>query len=153
MAGTWDGAKAGTLFEQALTAVGGKVDAVLAPNDNNAANIITILDKAGLKVPVSGQDASPAGLQNVLLGKQTTTVWKPYTLIATAASDLAIALLNGETPTADKTLADGTPYIAVTPNSVGQDGVKDVIAAGDAKYDEVCTDAVKAACDEFGVTA
>jgi D-xylose transport system substrate-binding protein len=139
MAGTWDGAKAGTLFEQALTAVGGKVDAVL--------------DKAGLKVPVSGQDASPAGLQNVLLGKQTTTVWKPYTLIATAASDLAIALLNGETPTADKTLADGTPYIAVTPNSVGQDGVKDVIAAGDAKYDEVCTDAVKAACDEFGVTA
>ena len=23
----------------------------------------------------------------------------------------------------------------------------------DAKYDEVCTDAVKAACDEFGVTA
>ena len=153
MAGTWDGAKAGTLFEQALTAVGGKVDAVLAPNDNNAANIITILDKAGLKVPVSGQDASPAGLQNVLLGKQTTTVWKPYTLIATAASDLAIALLNGESPTADKTLADGTPYIAVTPNSVGQAGVKDVVAAGDAKYDEVCTDAVKAACDEFGVTA
>jgi D-xylose transport system substrate-binding protein len=106
-----------------------------------------------LKVPVSGQDASPAGLQNVLLGKQTTTVWKPYTLIATAASDLAIALLNGESPTADKTLADGTPYIAVTPNSVGQAGVKDVVAAGDAKYDEVCTAAVKAACDEFGVTA
>jgi D-xylose transport system substrate-binding protein len=153
MAGTWDGAKAGTLFEQALTAVGGKVDAVLAPNDNNAANIITILDKAGLKVPVSGQDASPAGLQNVLLGKQTTTVWKPYTLIATAASDLAIALLNGETPTADKALADGTPYIAVTPNSVGPDAVKDVVAAGDAKYDEVCTAAVMAACEEFGVTA
>jgi D-xylose transport system substrate-binding protein len=66
---------------------------------------------------------------------------------------LAIALLNGESPTADKTLADGTPYIAVTPNSVGPDGVKDVVASGDAKYDEVCTDAVKAACDEFGVTA
>jgi D-xylose transport system substrate-binding protein len=106
-----------------------------------------------LKVPVSGQDASPTGLQNVLLGKQTTTVWKPYTLIATAASDLAIALLNGETPTADKALADGTPYIAVTPNSVGPDAVKDVVAAGDAKYDEVCTAAVMAACEEFGVTA
>jgi D-xylose transport system substrate-binding protein len=152
MAGTWDGAKAGTLFEQALTAVGGKVDAVLAPNDNNAANIITILDKAGLKVPVSGQDASPAGLQNVLLGKQTATVWKPYTLIATAASDLAIALLNGEKPTADKTLADGTPYIAVTPNLIGPDQVKDVVAAGDAKYDEICTAAVKAACEKYGVT-
>ncbi len=152
MAGTWDGAKAGTLFEQALTAVGGKVDAVLAPNDNNAANVITILDKAGLKVPVSGQDASPAGLQNVLLGKQTATVWKPYTLIAKAASDLAIALLNGETPTAEKTLADGTPYIAVTPNLTGADQVKDVVAAGDAKYEEVCTDAVMAACEKYGVT-
>jgi D-xylose transport system substrate-binding protein len=105
-----------------------------------------------LKVPVSGQDASPAGLQNVLLGKQTATVWKPYTLIAKAASDLAIALLNGETPTAEKTLADGTPYIAVTPNLTGADQVKDVVAAGDAKYEEVCTDAVMAACEKYGVT-
>ena len=65
MEGTWDGAKAGTLFEQAFTAVKGKVDAVLAPNDNNAASIIQVLDKNGLTVPVSGQDASVAGLQNV----------------------------------------------------------------------------------------
>jgi D-xylose transport system substrate-binding protein len=66
---------------------------------------------------------------------------------------LAIALLNGESPTADKALADGTPYIAVTPNSVGPDAVKDVVAAGDANYDDVCTEAVMAACEEFGVTA
>jgi len=107
-------------------------DAVLAPNDNNAANIITILDKNKKTVPVSGQDASVAGLQNVLLGKQTATVYKPFTLEATAASDLAIALLKGEKPTADKTLADGTPYVAVTPVLVGPDKVKDVVAAGDA---------------------
>jgi D-xylose transport system substrate-binding protein len=151
MAGTWDGAKAGTLFEQAYTAVQGKVDAVLAPNDNNAANIITILDKNHKVVPVSGQDASPAGLQNVLLGKQTATVYKPFTLEATAASDLAIALLKGEKPTADKTLADGTPFIHVAPILVGPDKVKDVVAAGDAKIAEVCTAALKAACAKYGV--
>jgi D-xylose transport system substrate-binding protein len=77
MKGTWDGAKAGTYFEQAYTAVKGKVDAVLAPNDNNAASIIAILDKNKQKAVISGQDASIAGLQNVLLGKQTATVYKP----------------------------------------------------------------------------
>jgi D-xylose transport system substrate-binding protein len=86
-----------------------------------------------------------------LLGKQTATVYKPFTLEATAASDLAIALLKGEKPTADKTLADGTPFIHVAPILVGPDKVKDVVAAGDAKIAEVCTAALKAACAKYGV--
>jgi D-xylose transport system substrate-binding protein len=151
MEGTWDGAKAGTLFEQAFTAVKGKVDAVLAPNDNNAASIIAILDKNGLTVPVSGQDASVAGLQNVLLGKQTATVYKPFTIEAKAASDLAIALLKGEKPAANKTLEDGTPFIALDPISTSADKVKDVVAAGDAKASDICTADVMAACDKYGV--
>lgn len=151
MEGTWDGAKAGTLFEQAFTAVKGKVDAVLAPNDNNAASIIAILDKNGLTVPVSGQDASPAGLQNVLLGKQWATVYKPFTVEAKAASELAIALLKGEKPTASKKLEDGTPFVALDPIATTADKVKDVVAAGDAKAADICTAAVKAACEKYGV--
>jgi D-xylose transport system substrate-binding protein len=151
MEGTWDGTKAGTLFEQAFTAVKGKVDAVLAPNDNNAASIIAILDKNGLTVPVSGQDASVAGLQNVLLGKQTATVYKPFSVEAKAASDLAISLLKGEKPTANKTLEDGTPFIALDPISVGADQVKDVVAAGDAKVADLCTADVADACAKHGV--
>ena len=151
MEGTWDGAKAGTLFEQAFTAVKGKVDAVLAPNDNNAANIIQILDKNGLTVPVSGQDASVAGLQNVLLGKQWATVYKPFSVEAKAASDLAISLLKGEKPTANKTLDDGTPFIALDPISTTADKVKDVVAAGDATVEALCTKAVAAACAKYGV--
>ncbi|MEO6310283.1 MAG: substrate-binding domain-containing protein, partial [Leifsonia sp.] len=46
--GVWDGAKSATNFEQALTALGGKVDAVWVANDTNAAGVITILDKNGL---------------------------------------------------------------------------------------------------------
>ena len=151
MAGTWDGAKAGTLFEQALTAVGGKVDAVLAPNDNNAANIIAILDKNHMTVPISGQDASVAGLQNVLLGKQTATVYKPFKTEAAAASKLAISILKGQKVTVTKKLADGTPFVALTPILIGAKDVKTVVAAGDAKAADLCTTAVKAACAKYGV--
>lgn len=151
MEGTWDGAKAGTLFEQAFTAVGGKVDAVLAPNDNNAASIIAILDKNGLTVPVSGQDASTAGLQNVLLGKQYGTVYKPFSVEVDAALTVINALLTGGTVEANKTLDDGTPYIAVDPIIVTADKVKDVVANGDASAADLCTAEVADACATYGV--
>lgn len=151
MAGTWDGPTAGTAFEQAYTKLNGKVDAVLAPNDNNAANIIAILDKNGKTVPISGQDASVAGLQNVLLGKQTATVYKPFKIEAAAASELAIQLLKGEAPTVDKTLDDGTPFVALDPVLVTAANVKDVVAAGDAKAEDICTEAVADACAANGV--
>ena len=151
MAGTWDGPTAGTEFEQAFTKLKGKVDAVLAPNDNNAANIIAILDKNNMTVPVSGQDASVAGLQNVLLGKQTATVYKPFKIEAAAASKLAISILKGQKVTVSKKLADGTPFVALTPILVGPKDVKTVVAAGDAKAADLCTKAVAAACAKYGV--
>jgi D-xylose transport system substrate-binding protein len=150
MEGTWDGAKAGTLFEQAFTAVNGNVDAVLAPNDNNAASIISILDKNGLTVPVSGQDASVAGLQNVLLGKQYGTVWKPFTLQVEAALKVITAILNGETyPTTKDN--DGVPFVTIDPVLTTAETVKDVVAAGDATVDALCTPEVAAACETYGV--
>jgi D-xylose transport system substrate-binding protein len=151
MKGTWDGAKAGTYFEQAYTAVKGKVDAVLAPNDNNAASIIAILDKNKQKAVISGQDASIAGLQNVLLGKQTATVYKPFTVEAKVAADLAIKLLKGQSVSAPKKLADGTPFFASKPILIKAANVKTVVAAGDAKVADLCTAAVKAACAKYGV--
>ena len=151
--GLWDGEHSATVFEQALTDLGGDVDAVWAANDTNAAGVITILDKNGLTVPVSGQDASVAGLQNILLGKQTATVYKPFQVQAEAASELAIQLLSGETPEVDNTLADGTPFIAVDPILVGKDQVQQVIDDGNADYAEICAGDVAAACDDAGVSA
>jgi D-xylose transport system substrate-binding protein len=150
--GVWDGEKSATNFEQALTSLGGKVDAVWVANDTNAAGVITILDKNGLVVPVSGQDASIAGLQNVLLGKQTATVYKPVKLEADAAVELAVQLLNGETPE-DPGLEDpyGTPYFAVTPQLVGPEEVVQVVDAGDADPEELCEGEVAAKCGEYGI--
>jgi D-xylose transport system substrate-binding protein len=150
--GIWDGNKSATNFEQALTALGGKVDAVWAANDTNAAGVITVLDKNHLRIPVSGQDASIAGLQNVLLGKQTATVWKHVQDEAAAAVTTAVALLKGETPTADQKLPDGTPYISVVPVLVGPEQVKDVVQAGDAAASDLCTADVAAACAKYGVS-
>ena len=149
--GTWDPATAGTGFEQAYTALGGNIDAVWVANDSNAAAVIAVLDKNGKTVPVSGQDASVAGLQNVLLGKQTATVYKPFSVEAEAASGLAIAILKGETPSVNKTLDDGTPFLAVEPQLVGPDKVQVVIDAGDASAAEICTGDVAAKCEEFGI--
>jgi D-xylose transport system substrate-binding protein len=148
--GVWDGDKSATNFEQALTSLGGKVDAVWAANDTNAAGIITVLDKNGLTVPVSGQDASTAGLQNVLLGKQAATVYKPYKLEADAASKLAIELLKGNTPETTDTLY-GKPFIPQTPILITPDKVQSVVDAGDAVASDICTADVAKACDKYGV--
>ena len=105
--GAWDQQKSQTSFEQAYTALKGKVDAVWAANDINAGCVIQVLDKNGMTVPVSGQDASPIGLQNILLGKQYGTVYKPFQLEADGAVDLAQQLMAGKKPTVDKKDTDG----------------------------------------------
>jgi D-xylose transport system substrate-binding protein len=150
--GTWDVKKAQTYFEQAYTATKGDIDAVWVANDFSAASVISVLDKNGKKVPVSGQDASPPGLQNILLGKQVATVYKPFQLEAQAAVDLAMKLLSGEKPPAPTTAADGTPFIPQTPTVVDAKNMKIVFDDGNAKISEVCTKAVADACQKAGLT-
>jgi len=149
--GTWVNTKAGTFFEQGFTALKGKVDAAWVANDANAASVISVLDKNHLKVPVSGQDASPAGLQNILLGKQTGTVYKPFQLEADAASKLAIELIAGRKPTVTNKAADGTPFIAESPISVNAKNMQQVFTNNNAKYSEICTADVVAACKAAGL--
>lgn len=151
--GTWDGAKAGTYFEQAYTAQQGNIDAVWVANDTNAGSVITVLDKNGKKIPVSGQDASPIGLQNVLLGKQVATVYKPFQLEADASVELALKLINGEKPEAPAKAADGTPFFPQTPVVVTAENMKVVFDDGNAKVAEVCTEAaLKEACTKAGIS-
>ena len=74
----WDNDQAVTIFEQLYTQADGKVDGVLAANDGLAGAAISILEKNGVdgQVPVTGQDATVEGLQNVLAGTQCMTVYK-----------------------------------------------------------------------------
>jgi D-xylose transport system substrate-binding protein len=89
------------IMEQILTDANNKVDAVFAANDNLAQQAINALEAAGVgPIPLSGQDASAAGIQNILLGKQTMTVYKPIQAEAETAVQAALALCGGQDPSA-----------------------------------------------------
>lgn len=149
--GTWDGAKAGTYFEQLYTKLGGKVDAVWAANDTNAAAVITILDKYGKKLPISGQDTTDAALQNILLGKQSGTVNTAGDFEPLAAVKVGTDILNGKTPEFSEK-QDGVPFIKVDPQVVHLETIKDLVASGQVKVANICTtDELKAACAKNGI--
>ncbi|GIK58455.1 MAG: sugar ABC transporter substrate-binding protein [Chloroflexota bacterium] len=141
----WDNQQALVIFEQILTAAGGDVDAVFAANDGLANSVISALKSQGLDpLPLSGQDATAAGIQNILSGWQTMTVYKPIKLEADAAAAAAVALLCGEdvsTLTSD-TLNNGTndiPFIKLTPIAVTKENIAEtVIADGFRTWEEIC---------------
>jgi D-xylose transport system substrate-binding protein len=93
----WDNQEAQTLMEQILVDAGNDVDAVFAANDGLANSVINAMEAASVgPVPLSGQDATAAGIQNVVLGKQTVSVYKPIQDEAGVAAAIALALRNGD---------------------------------------------------------
>jgi D-xylose transport system substrate-binding protein len=100
--GSWDPPTSLSEFQQQDTAHK-SINAALTPNDANAAAIIHYLQSQGVKprtFPTTGQDASLAGLQNILAGYQCGTVYKPIYYEAGATAALAMYLRAGETPPA-----------------------------------------------------
>src|SRR5262249_59994617 len=92
----WDNQKAGTIFEQMLVKTGNKIDAVAAANDGLANAVVVALKAHKLKpIPLSGQDATTQGVQNIISGWQTMTVFKDVRKLATAAATAAIDLVKG----------------------------------------------------------
>jgi len=157
----WDNAEAQTIMEQILVDVDNGVDAVFAANDGLAASAINALEGAGIgPVPVSGQDATAVGMQNILLGKQTMSVYKPIEAEAAVAAAVALALRAGEDITAidpgfdfsiigieaatgeptDSAEGDGVvPYFGLVPIGVTADNIADtVIADGFRTIEEIC---------------
>ncbi|HZM29461.1 MAG TPA: substrate-binding domain-containing protein [Acidimicrobiales bacterium] len=93
----WDNQEAQTIMEQILVDANNGVDAVFAANDGLANSVINAMEAAGVPpVPLSGQDATQAGIQNVLLGKQTVSVYKPIQDEAGVAAAIALALRSGD---------------------------------------------------------
>ncbi|WP_030454360.1 sugar ABC transporter substrate-binding protein [Herbidospora cretacea] len=154
----WDNAQAGTLFEQQLTKEP-KIAGVLAANDGLGNAAIAVLKKNNLngKVPVTGQDATAQGLQNILAGDQCMTVYKAVKQEAEATAQLAIALAKGEKPAATGTVKDSetgadVPAVLLTPVAIYKDNVKDVVADGYVTKEELCTGDFAALCTEAGIS-
>src|SRR5215210_4682164 len=160
----WDNQEAQRIMEQIITNADNDVNAVFAANDGLANSAINALEAAGLdttKIPISGQDATAAGIQNILLGKQTMTVYKPIEAEADVAANVAIALLNGDDisgvqsdfdfeligikaedgkPTESSTGDGVVPYFALKPIGVTADNILDTVIADKFRtLTEICT--------------
>jgi len=105
----WSPSEAMSIIENALTANGNKLDAVVASNDATAGGAVQALASQKLdgKVAVSGQDADLAGVRRVIAGTQTMTVYKPLKLIATEAANLSVQLVRGEKPAFNAKINNG----------------------------------------------
>ena len=154
----WDNQQAATIFEQMYTQAGGDIQGVLAANDGLAIAVISILARNNVAgtVPVTGQDATAEGLQNILAGRQCMTVYKPIQDEAQALADLAVALVNGETPEVEGEVEDPegdrmVPSVLLDPVSIFRDNVSQVIEDGFQTAEDVCTGEYAAACTELGI--
>jgi D-xylose transport system substrate-binding protein len=158
----WDNQEALTIMEQILVDQNNGVDAVFAANDGLAASAANAIEAAGIgPLPISGQDATAEGMQNILLGRQTMSVYKPIQNEAGLASAVALALRAGEDiltatfdydyeligieaatgqPT-DAPEGDGVvPYFGLVPIGVTEENMADtVIADGFRTVEEICT--------------
>jgi D-xylose transport system substrate-binding protein len=153
----WDNQQALTIFEQILQQNDNQVDGVLAANDGLANAAISALKQRKLpQVPVTGQDATLEGLQNIVNGDQCMTVYKAIKKEADAAAELAIALAKGEEPTAETTPIDNgaeeVPSVLLEPVSVTKDNISEYLGEPDfPKQDEICAGNLASKCEELGL--
>jgi len=152
----WDNQKALTIFEQMLQKANNKIDGVLAANDGLGNAAISALKQRKLpQIPVTGQDATLQGIQNIVNGDQCMTVYKAIKKEADAAAKIAIALVNGETPEVSDTINNGQKDIPAQfeePVAVTKDSIKDYIGEPDfPKQEDICAGKLAAKCKEIGL--
>ena len=99
----WDPAKAQSEMQQALTALGNKVDGVFAMNDGTAGGIVAAFLAAGINPipPITGGDCDLAAMQRILVGQQLGSSYFPITTMAETAAVMAYDLATTGTVPAD----------------------------------------------------
>ncbi|MER5541119.1 sugar ABC transporter substrate-binding protein [Streptomyces sp. NPDC001118] len=155
----WSPDNANSEMETAISAVGkNNIAGVYSANDGMAGGIITALNAAGIKVPVTGQDAELAGVQRIVAGTQYMSVYKPYAPEADAAAEMAVALAQGkslDSVAKDKVSSSSqkdVPSVLVPVTALTKDNIKDtVIKDGIYTVADICTADYKAACDKLGL--
>jgi D-xylose transport system substrate-binding protein len=157
----WSPDQAQNEMQQALTALGNKVDGVYAANDGTAGGAIAAMKAAGVSPwpPVTGQDAELAAIQRILTGDQYMTVYKAIRPEAEDAAVLAFDLATNVSIPANATQGATTnngdkdvPSILLTPVSVTKDNVKNtVVADGFWTREQICSGEYASACSQAGL--
>jgi D-xylose transport system substrate-binding protein len=159
----WSAENAQREAQQAITALGNNGFAgIYAANDDTGGGAIAALKGAGInpeEKPVTGQDATVAGLQRILAGQQYMTVYKEIEPEAKISAEIAVSLAEGKGVPKGKVtrkLNNGNtevPSILLEPIAVTKENVKStVVADGFVTPSELCTGPYAAACKEAGIS-
>jgi D-xylose transport system substrate-binding protein len=136
-----------------ITRFGDEIVGVIAANDGTGGGAIAAFKAAGVDPvpPVTGNDATIAALQLIIAGDQYNTISKPSEIVGTAAANVAVQLLNGETPEPKATLYD-TPSELFVPAVVTRENIKaEIFDKGINTAAEVCTGRYADGCKELGI--
>jgi D-xylose transport system substrate-binding protein len=138
-------------------------NSAVIPNDENGAPIITWLQSQGVKphsFPMTGQDATLTGLDNILSGYQCGTVYKPIYKEASAAVALALYLRAGKaapkglenSTTQDPSSKKQVPSVLETPEWVTASKIKSTVVADKfVPVNQLCAKSYKADCTKYGI--
>ena len=147
----WDSKNAQTIFEQMLVQTNNNVDGVIGANDNIAGAVVATLKAKGLDpIPLSGQDATVQGLQNIISGWQTNTVYKYVPDEANAAAAAAVALFKGRKPPSNSTRPNGKkkqPTFVIPVISITKANYTRLFRDGFLKRSAVCSGQYKKFCN------
>ncbi len=154
----WVPAKAQQWVSGQISRFNKKIVGVVAANDGTGGGAVAAFKAAGVNPvpPVTGNDATIAGLQLIIAGDQYNTISKPSEIVAGAAADIAVALLGGDAPKAEMMLYD-TPSKLFTPAVVTAENLKAEII--DKTIDgkpietaaELCTGRYAEGCKKLGM--
>jgi len=137
-----------------ITRFGTKIVGVVAANDGTGGGTIAAFKAAGVNPvpPVTGNDATLAGVQLIVAGDQYNTISKPSEIVAAAAADVTVKLLGGQTPDGKSNLFN-TPTQLFDPKLVTKDSVKtDLVTPGIMKTGDICTSTYATACTALGLS-
>jgi D-xylose transport system substrate-binding protein len=159
----WLASNAQNEMQQSITALGKDGFAgVYAANDDLAGGAIAAMKSAGIdsaERPTTGQDATVAGVQRILVGQQYMTVYKAIKPEASISAEIAVDLAEGKEVPQDKITdeldneKEQVPSILLTPVAVTKDNIKQTVIADEfIAAGELCTGPYAQACKEAGIS-
>ncbi len=149
----WAPPKAQQWVSGQITRFGKEIIGVVAANDGTGGGTIAAFKAAGVNPvpPVTGNDATIAGLQLIIAGDQYNTISKPSEIVAAAAAKVAVDFLSGQTPKAETSLYN-TPSQLFTPAVVTAQNLKaEIIDKHIESAKELCTGRYAEGCKKLGI--
>jgi D-xylose transport system substrate-binding protein len=147
----WDSKNAQTIFEQMLVQTNNDIQGIVGANDNIAGAVVATLKAKGLDpIPLSGQDATVQGVQNIISGWQTMTVYKYVPSEANAAAAAAVALFKGRKPPSNTTRPNGKkkqPTFVIPVTAITKANYTRLFRDGFLKRSQVCSGQFRKFCN------